>query len=109
MENEKSGIFQDLIYYVAKCGVEFVRILPLKAAFTLATVLGNIFYFTAFPIRARMIRQILHASIAKNKKEAADLARRNCIHMFKIGLEFMIFDKYITPQNLPDHIKLIYS
>lgn len=109
MEGEHGGLFQNIGFYIIKGGMELLRLLPMRMAFGLATLLANIFYFILMPLKKRMINQILHAGITKNPKEASDLARKNFIHMFKIGVEFMTFDKYITPQNLPEHIKLIYS
>ena len=109
MDEEHSGLFQNIGFYIIKGGMELLRLLPLKAAFGLATFLANMFYFILLPLKKRMITQILHAGITKSNKEASILARKNFIHMFKIGVEFMVFDKYITPQNLPDHIRVIYS
>ncbi len=109
MEEEHGGLFQNIGFYVIKCGMEFLRLLPLRAAFGLATFLANIFFLFLLPLRKRMITQIIYAGITKSKKEAFTIARKNFIHMFKIGVEFMVFDKYITPQNLPEHIKIYYS
>lgn len=109
MEEGKGALFQNIGFYIIKSGMEFLRILPSGVAFGLAAFLANISYFIFIPLKNRMISQILHAGITQTRKQASVIARKNFIHMFKIGVEFMIFDKYITPDNLPEHINLIYS
>ena len=96
---------QYIVYLLARGFVEFIRLLPLKAAFFLATAIGILAYYLDFFGRNLMIQNLLHVGIAKNKSEAAAIARKNYVHLLKFGVEFLKFDQYITAENITKYIK----
>ena len=93
---KRNRLLQNIEYYLAKGFAEFIRIIPLKAAFFLAKIFGIIAYYVDFYDRKLMIQHLMHAGITANKKEAAVIARANYIHMLKLGIEFLRFDQYFT-------------
>jgi KDO2-lipid IV(A) lauroyltransferase len=96
---------QYIVYLLAKGFVEFIRLLPLKVAFFLATAMGILAYYLDFFGRNLMIHNLLHVGMANNKLEAAVIARKNYVHLLKFGIEFLKFDQYITAENITKYIK----
>lgn len=96
---------QYIIYLLARSFVEFIRLLPLKAAFLLGKGIGTFAYYLDFFGRNLMIQNLLYAGIANNKSEAAAIAKKNYIHLLKFGIEFLKFDQYITVENINKYIK----
>jgi len=98
-------LLQYIVYLLAKGFVEFIRLLPLKTAFFLAKAIGIFAYYVDFFGRNLMIKNLLHVGIAKNKLEAAAIAKKNYIHLLKFGIEFLKFDQYVTVENITRYIK----
>ncbi len=105
MKIKIGNTLQYIVYVLARGFVEFIRLLPLNMAFFLARVIGTFAYYLDFFGRNLMIRNLLHTGIAKNKPEAATIAKKNYIHLLKFGIEFLKFDQYITSENITKHIK----
>ncbi len=105
---KRNFLLQNVEYYLAKGFAEFIRIIPLKAAFSLAKVFGIIAYYADFYDRKLMVQHIMHAKIAATKKEAATIARANYIHMVKLGVEFLRFDQYFTSdESFRERVKVL--
>jgi len=107
---KRNFLLQNVEYYLAKGIAEFIRVIPLKTVFFLAKLFGIIAYYVDFYDRKLMIQHIMHAGIAKNKKEAAVIARANYIHMLKLGIEFLRFDQYFnSEESFRERINIIMS
>ena len=105
MKKKRNILLQHIEYYLARGFVGFIRLFPLKGAFFLAKGLGNLIYYLDFFGRNLMIRNLLHTKIAKDKIEAASIAKKNYVHLLKFGIEFLKFDQYITAENINQYIR----
>lgn len=105
---KRNFLLENVEYYLAKGCANFIRIIPLKAAFSLAKIFGIIAYYVDFYDRKLMIQHLMHAKIAANKKEAAVIAKENYIHMIKLGVEFLRFDQYfISDESFRERINIL--
>lgn len=86
-----------------------VAVLPLKLCYFVAKITGSIIYAVDIKHRKRMIRNILHAGMADDRRAAARFARKNFIHFSMIFVEIFKFRSIITPQNIEQHISVTGS
>ena len=81
-----------------------IRLLPLKFAHFFAKILSIIVYSLDHKHTQRAIQHLLHAGVAKNKKEAKKITFQNFVSMGKILLELVKFDQFMTPENIHEYI-----
>ena len=97
-----------LIFY------KFVRMLPLKVAYAISSVLISAAYYLDAKHRKRTINHMLHAGIVKNRKEAVVLAKK-CYHEFSMLLAEIFkmdqcYDKAkITVSGPPESVREFFA
>ena len=93
---------------------KFVRLLPLKAAYAISSVLIRAAYYLDARHRNRTINHMLHAGIVKERKEAVKMAKR-CYHEFSMLLAEIFkmdqcYDKAkITVTGPPESVREFYK
>ncbi len=96
--------FYSEFYFLEFCQF-FIKLLPLKAAYKFMAFWGILAYYLDKHHRMRTIQHMMHAGIAKDLKSAKKLAMKNFIFISKICVEIIVFDKYLTPENIGDHME----
>ncbi|MEM4248598.1 MAG: lysophospholipid acyltransferase family protein [Candidatus Nanoarchaeia archaeon] len=100
----KSEFTINLEYFLFSLIAKIYRVLSLKKAYLLAKIIGRIAYWIDFIHRRRIIRNLLHAGIAKNKTEAIELAKKNFTHFAMLFVEIIKFRQIVSPENFHKHI-----
>jgi len=81
-----------LFEYIAVMPVYiFVRLLPLKGVYLLATVIGSIFYYIYPKAKKLIIANLSIAFPEKSPKELKKIAKKNCSNTILMLLEFFWF------------------
>lgn len=97
-----------LIFY------QFVRMIPLKVAYAISSVLIKCVYYLDAKHRNRTINHMLHAGIVKDRKAAASLAKK-CYHEFSMLLAEIFkmdqcYDKAkITVSGPPESVREYFA
>ena len=76
-------------YFGFRLATWVVRLVPVAALYTVATVLGTVARLILWPLRRRTIRHLLFAGVASTDREAAQLADRNLINVTLTVLEIL--------------------
>ncbi|MHB9138889.1 MAG: lysophospholipid acyltransferase family protein [Victivallaceae bacterium] len=76
------------------------RLLPLKAAYAVSSVLFMIYYFVAPQRRNYAIKHLLHAGVAKNEPEAIGIARKVYMNFAMLMVEIVKMDQCVRPDNV---------
>ncbi|MCP3968106.1 MAG: lysophospholipid acyltransferase family protein [Lentisphaerae bacterium] len=82
------------------CLYMFVRALPLKAAYFLTRRLFSLLYLVDFRHRRRSQRHLIHAGVAKDKKEAWRIAHRAFLSFGMLLTEIIKMDQYFKPEKV---------
>jgi len=97
----KKNIFStylEYLFFLMAMGI--VGVLPSRLCFKAAGLAGLLFFFVDVRHRKRSLQHILHAGMAKDWDEATDLARRNFIHLAKVGVEIFKCRELIKTKDI---------
>ncbi len=104
-KKKKKNILLVYIEYGIIMSIEgLIRLLPMNLCYFLAGITARLIYIIDLKHRRRIIQHLMYAGIAKDKTEAAALARRNFEHFAKFAVEFVKCRQMITPDNIAGHV-----
>ncbi len=109
MAKTKSPIIENLEYFGVIASANVLRMLSLKISYKLAEFAGRLVFALDFLHKNRAIEHLLHAGVAKDKAEAAKIAKASFIHVAKVAVDVIKFDQYLTPENMASHVKFRFK
>jgi KDO2-lipid IV(A) lauroyltransferase len=106
MKRKKSRISINIEYFLFLLAMYPGRILPLKLCYKIAELGGRIFFTFDFRHRNRVVRHLLHAGVAKDRKEAILLGRKNFIHFAKVIVDIFVCRQFMKPENISEILSI---
>ncbi len=104
-KKKKNLLVVNIEYALFLAASSIIKLLPTRLCFFIARSAGAMIYILDFKHRRRMIRNIMHAGIAEDTREAARIARKTFAHFGMVFVEVLKFRSIINPQNIREHIK----
>ncbi len=104
MKHGKSRIQIVIEYSFFALARIILRSLSLRISYLIAKCIARIAYFADFVHRRRIIRNLLHAGVAKNEDEAKSMAKRNFAHFAMLFVEIVKFSQFVGRDNIRSKI-----
>ncbi|HBC86247.1 MAG TPA: hypothetical protein DCZ94_04760 [Lentisphaeria bacterium] len=96
----KSPILVNIEYFFFLVAMNLARIIPLKLSYFIASICGRLFFIFDVRHRERVIQHLMHAGVAKNRREAVEIGKRNFVHFAKVIAEIFACRGLMKPENI---------
>lgn len=106
MKHKKSKLKINLEYYGVVSLITMCSFLPLRICYFISNIMARILFSLDNLHRTRAIQHLMHAGIAKDEKEAREMALKNFIHFGKFAVEIVKWPQIITKENVWKYVKL---
>jgi KDO2-lipid IV(A) lauroyltransferase len=106
MKRKKNRISIDIEYFFFLQAMYVAKMLPMKFCYNIAELCGRLFFIFDFRHRNRVIQHLLHAGIAKDRKEAVLLGRKNFIHFAKVIADIFVCRQFMKPENISEILRI---
>ncbi|MFA6568673.1 MAG: lysophospholipid acyltransferase family protein [Victivallales bacterium] len=106
MKRKKSRLSINLEYFLFLLAMSAARMLPLKFCYKIAELGGRLFFIFDFRHRNRVVQHLLHAGIARDRKEAILFGRKNFIHFAKLIVDIFVCRQFMKPENISEILRI---
>ncbi len=109
MSKVKSTFLTNIEYYFFRIFIFCTALIPLSLAYLITTLLTKFIFLIDKKHRERAISHILHAKVAKNRKDAIKIAKQSFISIAKTFVEVFKCSNITNPENIKKHFTITGS